>query len=129
MQEPNLETETSTEGGLFFQKDVTWPGGRLETPLNTTPVKFHKGDNFISDSKREIADIYHDVSASSLKGYRAGESTKIIDDIDYKFRDKIDSEVKVVFLEYTETKEIPLEDMRTMVEIQSKFADIIIMPL
>lgn len=129
MKELNFETEVSTDGGLFFQKDVSWSDYRLEMPLNTTPIKFHRGENYLPGSKRDVADVYHDVSAADLVDYRNGKKQDFIDRILYDLRDSDPSAVQIVFLEFTETSEISQEDMRTLLEIQSQHADILTKPI
>lgn len=137
MQRVDIETEISSEGGLFFQINARWPGVSLELPTNATPVRAIAGEDYPDTEERDIVDAYVPVSAGDLEEYRKLKNDKdenvlnsdILGDILLKFKEDIEQEVRVLFLEYTETKQIPKEDMRTMVEIIAENSDIIPKPL
>lgn len=135
MQDLDIQTEISSNGGLFFQTDLNWQGESFSLPTTTTPVGAISGTNYPDPSMRNVVDAYVRVSAADLDRYRElkkeGDEHKsdIVADILTKFKDRIETETKVLFFEYTETQEISREDMRTMVEILEIHSEIIPKPL
>lgn len=129
MQVPNIEAEISSDGGLLFQTDATWPNTRLEAPINTTPVKSMTARNAVHDDHQVIADVYHDISSGDLEELREGAVSETEARIKEDFRYDDEFDVVVLFLEYDETKQMPREDMNSLIELQHEHADILTMPL
>lgn len=124
-----IETQTSSDGGLFFQSSLQFSETHLELPVTTTPVKAFTQTNQLGAEVRDITDIYHEVGRNELDRYRSGADVELLDRIERDLKYASDGEVVVVFLEYSEPGAISRADMETMLEIQAEFGDILTQPV
>lgn len=124
-----IETQTSSDGGLFFQSMLDWSEGTLSLPVNTTPVQSFTKTNQLGTDVRDITDVYHEVGQDELERYRSGAEIDLLERIERDLKYTTETESVVIFLEYSEPNVISRADMETMLEIQAEFGDILTQPV
>lgn len=129
MTQIDITTTISTDGGLFFQRDLEFPSRTIRTPLKTHPINCLTVDHGIRESTRDVAEVHRKIDATDLEAYRSNSTSQSLNELHKDLRYSINDELVVVFLEYTEAEGIEPEDMRAILDIQDEVADILTMPL
>lgn len=129
MQRLDVSTTVSTEGGLFFQRNLKFADTTIETPLKTIPIEYFSANHFVRETVMDIVEVYAEVDASDLEAYRSGTDPQPVIELKRDLRYTTGSETVVVFLSYTDAQEIDPINMRTILEIQNEIGDVLTMPL
>lgn len=124
-----VSTTISTEGGLFFQRDVEFGDGTIETPVKTIPIEYFSADHYVRDSVKDIVEVYAQVNVSDLEAYRSGTDPQPVEQLKEDVSYRYGSKIVVVFISYTDAQEIDPINMRTILEIQNEIGDVVTMPL
>jgi len=129
MERIDITTTRSTEGGLFFRRELEFPTKTVATPLKTIPAGSVTADDLIDDEFCDIVETHKRVDTSDLEAYRSGSRTNAIVELQRDIEVPNGENIVVVFLEFTDAQEIDPENMRTILDIQDEVADVLTMPL
>jgi hypothetical protein len=130
MEQIDIETESSSsDGGIFLQKDATIGDVKVPTPWQSTPIEYFTAEYYINDQFRKISDVQIELNSTDLEAYRSDETTQPLVKLQEKLKYSIESELVSVFVEYPAGQVIEPEEMRTILDIQSEFGDILSTPI
>lgn len=130
MNQVNIETETtSSNGGLYVQKDVDFGEVLIPTPWKTTPSEYITANHYVEEQFQKISDVQVELNSTDLEAYRSGETTEALTNLKKKLKYSIDSEHVTIFVEYPSGQMIEPEEMRTILDIQSQYGDILSTPI
>jgi hypothetical protein len=122
--------KSSSDGGIFLQKDVDFGHNWEDVPCpwKTSSVEYFTRSHAIDTEFRKLTDVQVELSSTDLEAYRSDESTEALE----KLGDKLnhaDSEIVVVLVEYPSGQEIDSREMRTILDIQSEYGDVLSTPI
>lgn len=122
--------KSSSDGGIFLQKDIDF--GRnwadIPGPWKTSSVEYFTQSHKIDPEYRKLTDVQVELSSTDLEAYRSDESTEALENLGDKLNHS-DSEIVVVLIEYPSGQEIDSREMRTILDIQSEYGDVLSTPI
>ncbi|MFC7141808.1 hypothetical protein ACFQMA_18475 [Halosimplex aquaticum] len=123
-----IDTNISTDGGLFSTGGLEWGPYEIDTPVKAVPVEKLTSGDTVDQDVRKIAQVCVELGPADLEAYRSGNQPQALDTLEDKLTHTLEDEVQVVIFEYTDGHEIGQHDMDTLVELQDQYADIITSP-
>jgi len=123
-----INTNISTDGGLFSTGQLEWGPHQINTPVKAIPVEKLTARDTVDRDIRQIAQVCVQLGPADLEAYRSGNHPQALQTLEDKLTHTLEDEVKVVIFEYTDGHEIGQPDMDTLVELQDEYADIITAP-
>lgn len=132
MVEVGVEIETSSsDGGIFIQKSMDFGQSNciIPGPWKTSPLKYFTKSHSIEDRFRKIADVQVELNSTDLEAYRSDEMTEALSNLKTMRKPDFGPELVTVLIEYPSGQEIGSRDMRTILDIQSEYGDILSTPI
>lgn len=124
----DIDTNISTDGGLFSTGGLSWDSYKFDTPVKVIPAGKLTSRDTVDRDIRQIAQVCVRLGPADLEAYRSGNHPQPLQTLENKLAHTLEDEVRVVVFEYTDGHEIGQQDMETLVELQAKFGDIITAP-
>jgi len=126
----HIETaRSSSDGGLYLQKDATIHESTIPTPWKTTPAKYFTADHDIDDQYKKVTDIQIELDPTDLEAFRSNEESQTLTRLQEKLKYSREFDLVIVFVEYAGGQAIEPMDMRTILDIQSEYGDVLSTPI
>jgi hypothetical protein len=125
-----IETErSSSDGGLYLQKDADFNGPTIPTPWKTAPVEHFTADHEIDDQYKKITDVQINLDSTDLEAYRSNEDSQSLTRLQEKLKYSREFDLVIVFVDFAGAQAIEPKDMRTILDIQSEYGNVLTTPI